>query len=62
MKPSSLWIDEDHFRGLLAECNSHGHLASEVCLACQAPLTEATHLYRGALLNGLSLHDSAPYN
>jgi DNA-binding SARP family transcriptional activator len=55
---SAIWMDVDQFRRHLAECQTHGHPATEVCPACAASLTEAVVLYRGDFLSGFGLRDS----
>jgi DNA-binding SARP family transcriptional activator/predicted ATPase len=54
----TLWVDVEQFHALLAACEMHGHLPSQVCPACVAPLTEAGALVRGDFLAGFSLRDS----
>lgn len=54
---ANIWVDVAHFCGLLAECQTHGHPAEQVCPACLAPLTEAVDLYRGDFLDGFTLRD-----
>jgi DNA-binding SARP family transcriptional activator len=53
-----LWLDVDAFRSLMAECESHGHAASEACSRCVAPLSAAVELYRDAFMAGFGLRDS----
>lgn len=55
---ADIWMDVDQFRRHLAECETHGHPATQVCPACVAPLTEAVALYRGDFLTGFGLRDS----
>jgi predicted ATPase/DNA-binding SARP family transcriptional activator len=55
---AEVWLDVDQFHRHLAECLTHGHLASEVCPACLPLLTAAVALYRGDFLSGFSLKDS----
>ncbi len=40
-RDSNLLIDVNQFRHLLAECQTHGHAASEVCARCLKPLGAA---------------------
>jgi DNA-binding SARP family transcriptional activator len=59
LNPSvDIWLDVTQFHAHLAECLTHGHLASEVCPTCLTPLTDAVELYRGDLLSGFTLKDS----
>ncbi len=59
LNPSAdIWLDVDQFRSHLAKCLTHGHPASEVCLACLAPLTDTVALHRGDFLSGFTLKDS----
>jgi DNA-binding SARP family transcriptional activator len=55
---ADIWVDVDQFRQHLAECESHGHPAAQVCPACVPLLTEAVALYRGDFLSGFGLKDS----
>ncbi|HEU0000272.1 MAG TPA: AAA family ATPase, partial [Ktedonobacteraceae bacterium] len=55
-------VDVYEFRSLLAECNTHGHPASEACSACIRPLTEAAALYQDDFLAGFSLRDSPGFD
>ena len=55
---AGLWVDVAQFQRHLAECETHGHPASQVCPACVAPLTEAVALVRGEFLSGFGLKDS----
>jgi predicted ATPase/DNA-binding SARP family transcriptional activator len=59
---TSLWVDVDRFRTLLAECRAHGHLVEEVCPACLVPLTKAVELYRDDFLAGFTLRDSTNFD
>jgi DNA-binding SARP family transcriptional activator len=54
----SLWVDVDQFHRHLAECETHGHPASQVCPDCRSPLTAAVALVRGDFLSGFGLKDS----
>jgi DNA-binding SARP family transcriptional activator len=59
LDPSAdIWFDVDQFHRYLAECESHGHPASQVCPACEPPLAKAVTLYRGDFLSGFGLRDS----
>ncbi len=55
-------IDVDLFRARLAETRTHGHIATEACPACVAPLAEAAELYRGELAAGFTLRDSPAFD
>ena len=57
-----VWIDADRFRGLLAECRTHGHPHGEACDACRGPLEDAVALYRNDFLAGFSLRDSPEFD
>src|SRR5215210_7610741 len=57
-----IWVDVDRFRGLLAECRTHGHPEGEVCPGCLPPLSEAVGLYRDDFLAGFALRDSAAFD
>jgi len=63
LKPGAdVWLDVDQFHAFLAECRTHGHVASEVCPACVTPLTAAATLYRDDFLSGFSLRDSLNFD
>ncbi len=57
-----VWVDVARFHELLAECRSHGHPETGVCLACLPPLTEAAALYHGDFLAGFGLRDSFSFD
>ncbi len=38
---ADIWVDVDQFRRHLAECETHGHPATQVCPTCAVSLTEA---------------------
>ncbi|HEX2739637.1 MAG TPA: AAA family ATPase [Rubrobacter sp.] len=59
---AGLWVDVDRFRGLLAECRTHGHADPEVCPECLPPLTEAATLYRDDFMAGFGLRDSVAFD
>jgi predicted ATPase/DNA-binding SARP family transcriptional activator len=59
---AGLWLDVAEFRQHLAECESHGHRAAEVCSACVPLLTKAVGLVRGEFLSGFSLKDSINFD
>jgi hypothetical protein len=45
-RDADLWLDVEHFRHLLAACQSHGHHPQEVCGDCLPLLAAAAVLYR----------------
>ncbi len=55
-------IDVTRFRGLLAQCRSHGHPADETCRECLPLLAEAVDLYSGDLMAGFTLRDSPEFD
>ncbi len=57
-----IWVDVAQFRQHVAECEGHGHPASEVCSACAASLGAAVELVRGEFLAGFGLKDSANFD
>ncbi|MFN2490916.1 MAG: BTAD domain-containing putative transcriptional regulator [Actinomycetota bacterium] len=58
-----LWLDVALFRQLLAGCAEHRSGGpSKGCASCAEALTEAVELYRGDLLTGFTLRDSAPFD
>ncbi len=57
-----LWVDVNEFRRLTASCGRHGHPESEVCPACQSPLSEAVGLYQDDFLTGFTLPDSPSFD
>jgi predicted ATPase/DNA-binding SARP family transcriptional activator len=59
---ANLWLDVDHFRRCLTECECHGHPAEEVCADCLAPLSEAVSCYADDFLAGFSLPDSPVFD
>lgn len=59
---SNVWVDVHHFHKLMAECQSHSHSATDACVDCIRPLTEAVQLYRGNFLAGLTLQGSPPFD
>ena len=56
------WVDVAQFRILLQTWETHDHSQNEVCSACLSDLTDAVDLYRGDLLEGFSLRDSASFD
>ncbi len=59
---AEVWLDVNDFRARLEECRSHPHPESEVCPACQEPLTQAVQLYRDDFLSGFTLPDSINFD
>ena len=59
---ADLHLDVDEFHRYLAECQSHGHSANDVCAACLAPLSAAAALYRDDFMAGFSLRDSPAFD
>lgn len=59
---ADLQIDVHIFCRLLAECRTHGHLANEICTACEQPLIAAVSLYQNDFLAGFSLRDSPEFD
>ena len=55
-------IDVLEYQRLLAQTNSHGHGAAEVCEQCLAPLSAAASLVRGDFLEGFTLRDSTEFD
>ncbi|HZF58504.1 MAG TPA: hypothetical protein VEZ19_08520, partial [Rubrobacter sp.] len=55
-------VDVDRFEELLAECRTHGHVETEVCLDCLPPLSEAVDVYRDDFMAGFGLRDSAAFD
>ena len=61
-RDEELWLDIDHFRGLLAACQGHGHPPQEVCPDCLPLLAAAAVLYRDDFLAGFTLPDSPDFD
>ena len=59
---AGIWVDVHEFHSRLSECRSHNHLPTEICSACQRPLSEAVELYGGDFLTGFSLRDSSNFD
>jgi predicted ATPase/DNA-binding SARP family transcriptional activator len=59
---ASFWLDVNRFRHLLAVCQAHDHPDTQVCSQCLNALAEAVELYRGDLMEGFSLRDSAAFD
>jgi DNA-binding SARP family transcriptional activator len=63
LKPEAgLWCDVTAFRAHLENYKNHNHAEDQVCMRCQAPLTEAAEIYRGDFLAGFSLRDSVEFD
>lgn len=54
-------VDAARFTQLLRECAEHAHLDAATCPACRERSTQAAALYRGDLLQDLSLKESQPF-
>ena len=61
-KSKNVWIDVDEFRAGLAECESHGHKANQVCSRCITPLSKTVALYQDNLMKGFTLRDSPDFD
>ncbi len=61
-KGENVWIDVDEFRAGLAECESHGHKANQVCSRCITPLSKTVALYQDDLMKGFTLRDSPDFD
>jgi DNA-binding SARP family transcriptional activator/predicted ATPase len=59
---ADIWLDVNQFHNYLAECQTHGHPAGEVCPTCINPLMAALSLYRGDFLSGFGLEDSLAFD
>ncbi|MCS6827646.1 MAG: hypothetical protein NZ553_13605 [Caldilinea sp.] len=55
---SDYWCDVEGFRALMTAVHQHPHPHPGVCQTCAARLEEATALYRGDFLEGLTLSDA----
>jgi predicted ATPase/DNA-binding SARP family transcriptional activator len=55
------WLDVAAFAALLAACRAHRHARADRCALCNERLTQATALYGGEFLSGLTLPDAAPF-
>jgi DNA-binding SARP family transcriptional activator/predicted ATPase len=60
-RDSDHWLDVSSFLSLHAACHEHPHWRLETCPACIERLSEAIALYRGPLLEGLSIADSPAF-
>jgi predicted ATPase/DNA-binding SARP family transcriptional activator len=54
-------LDVAEFNALIRECDGHAHRRRETCGACVERLQRAVTLYRGDLLTGFFLKDSAAF-
>ena len=54
-------VDVLQFRTLLKECSRHQHASTLACAECLPLLSQAVDLFRGDLLSGFSLRDSANF-
>jgi|GEM_PF-616082 len=61
-REAGLWLDIEHFQGLLAACRKHDHAPKNVCAECVPRLTEAAALYTGDFLAGFTLRDSPEFD
>jgi predicted ATPase/DNA-binding SARP family transcriptional activator len=59
---AGLWVDVNHFRRLLQECETHDHPSDETCPQCMPLLGEAVALHRGDFMTGFSLPDSSGFD
>ena len=59
---AGLRVDMGEFHRSLAECQTHGHAASDICPACLEPLSAAAALYRDDFMAGFSLRDSPAWD
>lgn len=59
---ADLWVDALVFRALLAACRAHAHPSFDRCTECRARLQDAAALYRGDLLAGFGVRDSAEFD
>jgi predicted ATPase/DNA-binding SARP family transcriptional activator len=57
-----LYLDVRHFEQLNAVSKRHGHAPGELCPACVGALIEATSIYRGDFMEGVTLEDSASFD
>jgi predicted ATPase/DNA-binding SARP family transcriptional activator len=58
---SDHWLDVRTFLALLSSCREHAHWRLETCPRCAPLLKQATALYRGPFLHGLSIPDSPAF-
>ena len=54
-------LDVRRFQQWLAQCNAHAHHSLEQCAECMQTLEQATTLYKGEFLQGISLRHSQPF-
>jgi WD40 repeat protein/DNA-binding SARP family transcriptional activator len=55
------FFDVRQFQQLVAQCKAHNHRNLEQCIECMQRLEQATALYQGEFLQGLSLRHSQPF-
>ncbi len=61
LNPAGMTVDALTFQTLLTDCATHQHADRLRCDACITRLTQATELYRGELLAGLSMADAPAF-
>ncbi|MBV7326881.1 bacterial transcriptional activator domain-containing protein [Chloroflexi bacterium TSY] len=59
---ANLWLDVDHFRQLLAECQTDGYPSDDFRADSLVPLREAVDLYRGDFMSGFPLPDCPDFD
>ena len=59
---ADFWLDVSRFRQLIQAGISHGHATEEFCPQCLTEVEEAVALYRGDLMEGLTLRDSVAFD
>lgn len=59
---ATVWLDTDHFRRLLADCQTHRHLPDELCSNCLTKLSNAVDLYRDDFMTGFTLTDCPSFD
>ncbi|MFZ6027426.1 MAG: AfsR/SARP family transcriptional regulator [Chloroflexota bacterium] len=61
-QPCGCWVDIAEFEALQAKCRAHAHAKLAGCAECIERLIQATALYRGDFLEGLTLPDSPGFS
>ncbi len=61
LKPG-VWLDVDHFRRVLADCQTHAHPPEVICPDCVSLLGQAVTLYTDDFLAGFTLRDSPDFD
>jgi len=61
-RATDLWIDTEHFRSLVAECQEHDFPTTGGGSECLALLTQAADVYRDDFLAGFTLRDSPEFD